>query len=161
MQFSKFVAVATLAVFAACGGGDQAAETTADSTATVAAEAPAAPATATEVTGTTHVVQMLGDEKGYRFEPANITIKTGDAIRFEMVSGGPHNVAFDPATLSPEAKAALIAGLPNPMAELSTQMFLNPGESVTINFANVPAGVYDYICTPHLAMGMKGQITVQ
>lgn len=159
MQFSKFVAVATFAVFAACGGGDQAAETTADTTATPAVEAAAA--TATEVTGTTHVVQMLGDEKGYRFEPANITIKTGDAIRFEMVSGGPHNVAFDAATLSPEAKAALIAGLPNPMAELSSQMFLNPGESVTINFANVPAGSYEYVCTPHLAMGMKGVITVQ
>jgi plastocyanin len=161
MQFSKFVAVATLAVFAACGGGDQAAETPAETPAAAPAEAPAAAATATEVTGTTHVVQMLGDDKGYRFEPADITIKAGDAIRFEMVSGGPHNVAFDAATLSPEAKTALIAGLPNPMAELSSQMLLNAGESVVINFANVPAGTYDYVCTPHLAMGMKGKITVQ
>ena len=37
---------------------------------------------------------MIGDAKGYRFEPADITIKQGDAIKFIMVSGGPHNVAF-------------------------------------------------------------------
>ncbi len=158
MQFSKFMAVATLAIVAACGGGDQPAETPAETPAPAPAET-AAPAAA--VTGTTHVVQMLGDDKGYRFEPAAITIKTGDAIKFDFISGGPHNVAFDATTLSPEAKAALIAGLPNPMMELATQMLLQAGESVTINFAGVPAGTYEAICTPHLAMGMKIAITVQ
>jgi plastocyanin len=158
MQFSKFVAVATLAIVAACGGGDNAAETPAETPAAAPAET-AAPAAA--VTGTTHVVQMLGDDKGYRFEPAAITIKAGDAIKFDFISGGPHNVAFDAATLSPEAKAALIAGLPNPMMELATQMLLQAGESVTINFAGVPAGTYEAICTPHLAMGMKMNITVE
>ena len=43
-------------------------------------------------------VKMVGDAKGYRFEPANITVKSGDGIKFTVVSGGPHNVAFDPAT---------------------------------------------------------------
>jgi plastocyanin len=157
MKFSKLFVLASVVAFAACGGGDAPADTAADTT-TVAAPAPdAAPA----VTGTTHVVAMTGDDKGYRFEPAAITIKTGDAIKFEFVAMGPHNVAFDPATLSPEAKAALIAGIPNPMMELSTQMLLNAGESVTINFANVPAGTYEAVCTPHLAMGMKIAITVE
>ncbi len=157
MKFSKLFVLASVVAFAACGGGDAPADTAADTT-TVAAPAPdAAPA----VTGTTHVVAMTGDDKGYRFEPAAITIKTGDAIKFEFVAMGPHNVAFDPATLSPEAKAALIAGIPNPMMELSSQMLLNAGESVTINFANVPAGKYEAICTPHLAMGMKIAITVE
>jgi plastocyanin len=157
MKFSKLFVLASVVAFAACGGGDAPADTAADTT-TVAAPAPdAAPA----VTGTTHVVAMTGDDKGYRFEPAAITIKTGDAIKFEFVAMGPHNVAFDPATLSPEAKAALIAGIPNPMMELSSQMLLAAGESVTINFANVPAGKYEAICTPHLAMGMKIAITVE
>jgi len=158
MKFSKFFAVAAVAAIAACGGSDAPADTAADTT-TVAA--PASVDAAPAVTGTTHVVAMTGDDKGYRFEPAAITIKTGDAIKFEFVAMGPHNVAFDPATLSPEAKAALIAGIPNPMMELSTQMLLNAGESVTINFANVPAGTYEAICTPHLAMGMKIAITVE
>ena len=29
-----------------------------------------------------------------------------------MISGGPHNVAFDPATLPAAAKAALLANMP-------------------------------------------------
>jgi plastocyanin len=157
MQFSKFVAVATLAIVAACGGGDQAAETPAETPAAAPAEAPAA---AAAVTGTTHVVQMLGDET-YRFDPTSITIKQGDAIKFDFISGGPHNVAFDAATLSPEAKTALIAAIPNPMMELASQMMMDVGQSVTINFAGVPAGTYEVICTPHLAMGMKMTVVVE
>jgi plastocyanin len=52
------------------------------------------------ITGTTHEVKMIGDAQGYRFDPANITVKAGDGIKFTTVNGGPHNVAFDPATVS-------------------------------------------------------------
>ena len=38
---------------------------------------------------------------------------------------------------------------------------MTAGESYTMSFANVPAGKYVYICTPHLAMNMKGSVTVQ
>ena len=59
-------------------------------------------------------------------------------------------------------KAQLDANFgPNKMAELSSNMFMNAGESITISFGNIPAGAYNYNCTPHLAMGMKGVITVQ
>ena len=41
----------------------------------------------------------------------------------------------------------------------------DPGASAPVqyevSFANVPAGKYDYICTPHIATGMKGSVTVQ
>lgn len=30
----------------------------------------------------------------------------------------------------------------------------------TISFANVPPGTYAYYCTPHLALGMKGKLTI-
>ena len=59
------------------------------------------------VTGTTHEIKMVGDDKGYRFEPANLTIKAGDAVKFTFVSGGPHNVAFEGATLAADVKAQL------------------------------------------------------
>jgi len=39
-------------------------------------------------------VKMVGDAKGYRFEPANFTVKQAMAPSFVVVSGGPHNVAF-------------------------------------------------------------------
>ena len=62
-------------------------------------------------TGKTHEVKMTGDATGYKFEPANITVKQGDAIKFIMVSGGPHNVAFQNVT-DAAAKAQLDANMP-------------------------------------------------
>jgi len=114
------------------------------------------------ITGTTKTVNMVGDAKGYRFEPANITVKQGDGIKFVVVSGGPHNVAFDPATIPADVKAQLDANMgTDKMSELSSNMKMNPGESVTVSFANIKPGQYPFHCTPHLALGMKGTITVQ
>jgi plastocyanin len=38
---------------------------------------------------------------------------------------------------------------------------MNPNEAYTVSFAGLPKGTYNYHCTPHLAMGMKGTVTVQ
>lgn len=163
MRFLGFAVVAGAVLMGACGGGDKAATDTAVAAAPAAEAAPAAAAAGAmaPITGTTHEVKMIGDGAGYRFEPADITVKAGDGIKFTMVSGGPHNVAFDPAALSPEAKTQLMANMPEQSGELSSKMMLNADESYTISFAGVPAGTYDYNCTPHLAMNMKGKITVQ
>jgi len=168
MQYIKGLSlVASAFVFAACGGSSDsapAAETTQAPVAEAAAPAPAAGGAVTiaPVTGTTQDAKMLGDEKGYRFEPANLTIKTGDAVKFVFVSGGPHNVAFEGATLAADVKAQLDANFGSQrMAELSSNMYMTAGENVTISFGNIPAGSYPFNCTPHLAMGMKGVITVQ
>jgi plastocyanin len=112
------------------------------------------------ITGTTHEVKMYGDATGFRFDPADITIKAGDGIKFTVVNGAPHNVAFDPATVA-AAMAQLSANMPEQQGELSGKMLLAEGESYTISFAGIPAGKYEYHCTPHLAMNMKGTITVQ
>ena len=37
---------------------------------------------------------MIGDDKGYRFEPADLKIKAGDGVKWTVVSIPPHNVAF-------------------------------------------------------------------
>jgi plastocyanin len=168
MRFLGFAVVTGAAILlGACGGAkDGAADTAAAAGATAAAAAPAAPAAPAAgamapITGTTHTVNMVGDGQGYRFEPADLTIAAGDGVKFVMVSGGPHNVAFDPATLSPEAKTALTANMPEQAGELSGKMLLNANEEYTVSFAGVPAGSYDYHCTPHLAMNMKGKITVK
>ena len=168
MRFLGFAVVGSAIVLGACGGGEKAADTTAataapaatDTAATAATTTPAAGAPAA-ITGTTHEVKMVGDDKGYRFEPADIKVKVGDGIKFIMVSGGPHNVAFDPATIPADVKAQLMANMPNQMAELSSPLFSNPNEAYTISLANIKPGQYPFHCTPHLAMGMKGTITVQ
>ena len=165
MRFSKLALVASAFVLAACGGKDSGNTDTAAVVGDTAAAAATTPATTTgaaaPITGTTHEVRMVGDEKGYRFEPQNLTIKAGDGVKWIMVSGGPHNVAFDPAKVPADVKGQLTANMPNQMSELSSPMFMNPNESYTISFANVKAGKYDYVCTPHLAMGMTGSITVE
>ena len=164
MRFYGLALLASAAVLGACGGGGDAKK---DSAAALpptnnppAATTPGA-ATKMAATGTTHTVKMVGDEKGYKFEPAALTIKTGDAIKFIMVSGGPHNVAFDPATVPPAGKAQLDANMDQKTSELSSPIMMNPNEEYTISFAGVPAGSYPFHCTPHLAMNMKGTITVQ
>jgi plastocyanin len=122
----------------------------------------AATGTAAAITGTTHEVQMLGDEKGYRFEPKDLTIKTGDGIKFVFVSGGPHNVAFNAADIPADVMPQLDANFgADKMMELSSKFTMVAGETITISFANIKAGTYPYHCTPHLAMNMKGTITVQ
>jgi plastocyanin len=160
------VVVSSVLVLGACGGsGEQKADsavTPAPDTTAQAAPTTAAPAgTAAPITGVTHEVKMVGDANGYKFEPADITVKAGDGIKFIMVSGGPHNVAFDPATIPADVKPQLSANMPNQQGELSSPLFSNPNESYTISFANIKPGQYPYHCTPHLAMGMKGTITVQ
>jgi plastocyanin len=175
MRFYAYAFAASALVLGACGGGDKKADSTAaapaatDSAANATA-APAAPATSTTasgsataapITGKTVEVKMIGDAQGYRFDPANVTISKGDGVKFTMVSGGPHNVAFDPQGIPAGSNAQLDANMSDKMAELSSNMKTNPGESVTVSFANVPAGTYNFHCTPHLAMGMKGAVTVQ
>ena len=171
--FGLTALVASAVVMGACSGGEQkaadnsstpAAAAPANSAATTPAATPAAPASAVPaapVTGTVHTVQMFGDAKGYRFEPATITIKQGDGIKYVVASGGPHNVAFDPAAVPANAKAQLEANMPNQMSDLSSPMLMNTGDSYTISFGKVPPGTYEVHCTPHLAMNMKQTVTVQ
>jgi plastocyanin len=118
------------------------------------AQTPAAPPT-------THEVRMVMEGTSARFEPANLTIRTGDRIRFTTVSGGPHNVAFDAAKVPDAAEARLSAGMPGQIQPLSGALVINAGDSYTMSFAGVPAGRYEYYCMPHMGMNMKGVITVQ
>ena len=172
MRFYGIALAASAVVLGACAGGDKnAGDTTAVAVDTTAAATPApststaAPAagaaTMAPITGQTIEVKMLGDAQGYRFEPANITLKAGDGIKFTTVSGGPHNVAFDPATIPADVQGQLDANISEKMGQLSSALKTNPGESVTVSFANIKPGKYPFHCTPHLALGMKGEITVQ
>ena len=161
-------AVAASAIIGACGGGSKDAAPAASSTpaaAAPAAGASAASGTAMPVTGKTWEVKMIGDGNSYKFDPSDLTIKAGDGIKFTVVSTPPHNVAFDvaqPGLTDGAVKAQLDANMgPNKIGELSSPLLLNVGDSYTISFAGIKPGKYVFNCTPHLAMNMKGTVTVQ
>lgn len=168
MRFNGLALVAGAMAIVACSGGDKKTETTT----TTDTAATAAPATTTPaatgatstvamapITGKTVEIKMIGDGTTYKFDPANVTIKQGDGVKFVMTTGGPHNVAF--VDVPAAAQAQLSANMPNQMKDLTSPMMMTPNETYTVSFANVPAGTYNFHCEPHAAMGMKGTITVQ
>lgn len=108
----------------------------------------------------TDTVFMIGNGTRYAFEPADVTVKQGSSITYVLVSGGPHNVAFDPKLVTGAAREALSAGMPDQVVTLSGKFLARAGEAYTISFAGVPVGEYVYFCTPHLAMEQFGKVTV-
>jgi plastocyanin len=143
---------------AACGGGEQKAGEEQQTTATPEQQAPAA---APAAGGATHDVNMVLEGSSYKYVPDQLTIKAGDQVRFHNVSGGPHNVSFWTDSIPAGAADPLKAGMPDQMAPLEGQLITEPNAVYTVTFANAPTGEYKYYCLPHLALGMKGKITVQ
>lgn len=110
---------------------------------------------------TIHEVMMVQEGEVFRFAPAKLSIHAGDRIRFLNVSGGVHNVAFSPDSIPAAAARRLSANMSGQIAPLSGALLLRSGESYTISFARVPPGAYPFHCMPHLAMGMRGRVTVR
>src|ERR1022692_1071610 len=114
MRFLGAALVSSAIVLGACGGGakqDAAPAAASTPAAAAPAAAPAAAGTALPITGKTWEVKMVGDGNAYKFVPADLTIKTGDGIKFIVVSVPPHNVAFDPAAVAADVKAQLDANM--------------------------------------------------
>jgi plastocyanin len=139
-----FVGLGLTVALGACGTqGDAVAKEAAPAAPEAGAAAPSVAAT-----GTVIDVKLITDEKGNYFEPAQISAKQGDVIRFTLVSGV-HNVSF------PAANNANASNLP----ETSPYLQL-PGQTHDL-LVELPAGEYAFQCDPHAALGMVGTLTVQ
>ena len=152
MRAMTMVAGMAALALAACGG--KGGEKPADQAAPAAPAAPAA-------TGTSHEVGMEFDGKTARFAPAELTIKSGDVVKFVTKSGPPHNVAFYSDSIPAGAADVLNKAMTETMGPLTGPMKIGMGDSYEISFAGAPTGEYKYFCTPHLPFGMKAKITVQ
>ncbi|MBA3319289.1 MAG: hypothetical protein H0T50_14520 [Gemmatimonadales bacterium] len=159
MRVSSMLAGLAL-VLAACGGGEQKVDEQ-QTTATPDQAAPAAGDAAPAAGGTAHDVNMVLEGSSYKYVPDQLTIKAGDVVRFHNVSGGPHNVSFWADSIPSGAADALKAGMPDQMAPLEGSLLTEVNAIYTVNFANAKAGAYKFYCLPHLALGMKGKLTVQ
>lgn len=147
--------VAGLAIVVAACGGDKASsdrQAAPDQSGAPAATTPAA-------AGATHDVNMVLEGSQYKYVPEEMTIGPNDMIRYHNKSGGPHNVAFWADSIPAGAASAIV--LPEPMAPLSSKLVVAPDEVIEVKFNNAPTGEYKLYCTPHLALGMKGKLTVK
>ncbi len=164
MRYFRLVLASGMLMLGACSGGEPSHVDTTSNLDTVAMPAPmpASPGrsvAAAPITGQIHEVKLIGDAQGYRFEPANITARVGDGIRFVVMSLPPHNIAFDPATIPAGSKEQLFANMPN-STDGTSDMLIAENDTLLLSLGNLPLGKYPFHCTPHLAMGMKGEITV-
>jgi plastocyanin len=164
MRMTSMVAGLTF-VLAACGGeqksggGEQQSTASPEQQPAASADAPAANAPAG--TGKTHDVKMVLDGSKYKFDPENLTIQSGDVVRYHNTSGGPHNVSFWADSIPSGAADALKKNMPNQMAPLEGPLLTEPNAVYEVSFAGTPKGEYKYYCLPHLALGMKAKLTVQ
>ena len=156
--------VAAVAVFGvACGGSGETAEESVP--AIVAETAPAVTPAPAPALGMVHEVEMkLTNDGQYVFEPAELTIKAGDTVRWLNVSGFPHNIAFYADQIPAGADGFLttqFAGDAAKLGPMAGRLMIQPGDTYEITFAGAPTGSYGYFCTPHEALGMKATLTVQ
>jgi plastocyanin len=129
----------------------------------VARDDAAAAADTAAVAGTVHEVRMLLSEGGdYVYQPAELTIRPGDRVRWVNVSGGPHNVAFYADRIPAGALEVLNAAMPERLGgqDLVGKLLMEDGAAYEISFAGAPEGTYAYLCTPHEMMGMQATLTV-
>ena len=95
MRFIGVALVSSAVLLGACSGDKKVETTTTATTPAATAAAPAAGAAgatstmpASPITGKTHEVKMVGDAAGYKFVPAEITVKAGDGITLTGVQFG-------------------------------------------------------------------------
>jgi len=159
MRMTSMVAGLALAL-AACGG-EKKADNQQTTTTPEQQPAQAAPAPAAAGKGKTHDVNMVLEGSNYRFSPSSLVINAGDVVRYHNKSGGPHNVSFWPDSIPAGAADVLKRNMPNQMAPLEGPLLTDPEATYDVSFAGAPKGLYKFYCLPHLALGMKGDLTVQ
>jgi len=123
--------------------GGQIGDSAAQSQVALGGATPAAAASARIV----HVVHLVG----YSYDPGDIVANPGDTVRFVQESAMPHNVEFRSA---PPAAA---------LGDARTGPYLvKEGDTYDLVIdQRFPTGVYQFTCTPHQALGMKGTLTVR
>jgi manganese oxidase len=97
-------------------------------------------------------VRILDDGGRMRFEPENLEVRRGDVVRFVLDGTMPHNVQFVRNTAPQDTD----------IGDYWTGPFLTKaGEVYEVRIDERFAdGSYEYVCTPHIAMGMKGTLVV-
>ncbi len=110
-----------------------------------------------------HEITLRGDKDSgrYRFDPATITVRPGDILRFVVATGSPHNVVFEAGGLAPQTRAALNSAMPRRFSDLSGPLLSSVGADYRIVVPNIPPGRYRFFCQSHQAYDMTGELVVR
>jgi len=111
----------------------------------------------------THVVRLVANPANevYRFEPAEVVARPGDALVFHVVSGAPHSVVYEAEGLSPGVRGAFNTAMPNRSGDLSSPLLTASGGEYKMTVPQVPPGTYPFYCLPHRAYDMRGTLTIK
>ena len=124
---------------------------------------PAEPVAAQASRPAAHEIRLIADagKDEYRFEPATLTVRPGDAIVFRVASGAPHSVVFEGDGMSPGVRGSFNAAMPSRSGDLSSPLLTAAGKEYRMVVPQVPAGTYGFYCLPHRAYDMRGSIQIQ
>ncbi len=100
----------------------------------------------TPVQAATVEVKMGADSGMLAFQPAKVSIKSGDTVKWVNNKLAPHNVVFDSSDKDADKHT-------------HKALSFSPGESFEVTFSD--PGTYTYYCEPHRAAGMLGTIVVE
>jgi plastocyanin len=109
---------------------------------------------AAPVAAENYTVKMGGDNGMLVFQPAKLTVKPGDTVKWVINKVPPHNVIFDDKTF-PGGDKAMAKSLSHPKMEMA------PGKGFELTIPeDLQAGEYSYFCAPHRGAGMVGKLIV-
>jgi plastocyanin len=91
----------------------------------------------------TYTVKMGADNGMLAFDPATVTVKPGDTVKWVNNKLPPHNIMFEGDVAN----------------KSHDQLMFSPGEAYEVTFDN--AGTYSYYCSPHRGAGMAGKVVVE
>ncbi len=95
----------------------------------------------------------MGDEPAV-YEPAKVTIKVGDSVKWTNTGQTLHSVTLVPADAQNPSSVSEPKG-----AATFDSGFMPPGGTFSYTFT-VP-GTYKYFCVPHEKAGMVGEVVVK
>lgn len=142
-RFGRAPAFVALLLAAACGGSEKAQDT-----ASAAGSVARAAAPSVDPTGKVIRIEMITDEKGNYFRPAEIEAHRGDVLQF-VLKTGVHNVNFLPDSNPGRA------GLP-----AASEFLQLPGQTWDY-LVTLSPGKYVFQCDPHAALGMVARLEVE
>jgi len=98
-------------------------------------------------------VELTARGRNARFEPAEVSVRPGDVVRFSSPEGGTHALAFAAELLQPAQREFL-----ERTNQLRAPPLLEPGAAWIVSLEGAPTGSYPFRCITH---GEQGRLHVR